>query len=295
MAGPERLRGAHGERDPSRPMGGVVISEKHEGRRGGFDHPLKPKPRRAGQSTHVFLGSPCKVQDDELEKTGPQKRRCAREALGHGPAPSKPEETPQVDTRRKGRGGIEAVRSVHPRPKGTPTGDSRHEREKKAGASRGTGAIDLGHLPSWKPAAEERIQSRDTRAQGIKPAFAAERRAFGLQASGPQEIFESGFEGRRHIRFFFASSCRTPSGPVKTDLSSIPLFTLRTGGPFKRVETVMDPTIWTEQRPSLRWWAALRIKENQCHEPERVRPERRIKPGVDGGLRAASWTARRTI
>src|SRR5262245_49097595 len=26
-----------------------------------------------------------------------------------------------------------------------------------------------------------------------------------------------------------------------------------------------------------------------------TRPERRFKPGVDGGLRAASWTARRTI
>jgi len=26
-----------------------------------------------------------------------------------------------------------------------------------------------------------------------------------------------------------------------------------------------------------------------------MRPERRLKPGVDGGLRAASWTARRTI
>jgi hypothetical protein len=26
-----------------------------------------------------------------------------------------------------------------------------------------------------------------------------------------------------------------------------------------------------------------------------LRPERRIKPGVEGGLRAASWTARRTI
>jgi hypothetical protein len=27
----------------------------------------------------------------------------------------------------------------------------------------------------------------------------------------------------------------------------------------------------------------------------RMRPERRIKPGVDGGLRAASWSARSTI
>jgi len=26
-----------------------------------------------------------------------------------------------------------------------------------------------------------------------------------------------------------------------------------------------------------------------------MRPERRIKPGVDGGLRAASWSARSTI
>jgi len=26
-----------------------------------------------------------------------------------------------------------------------------------------------------------------------------------------------------------------------------------------------------------------------------MRPERRIKPGVDGGLRAASWSARFTI
>jgi hypothetical protein len=33
--------------------------------------------------------------------------------------------------------------------------------------------------------------------------------------------------------------------------------------------TVMDPIFWTEKRPLLKWWAALKMKESQC--PERVR------------------------
>jgi hypothetical protein len=33
---------------------------------------------------------------------------------------------------------------------------------------------------------------------------------------------------------------------------------------------VMDPKIWTENRPSLRWWAALKLRKSQCHEAERV-------------------------
>ena len=32
---------------------------------------------------------------------------------------------------------------------------------------------------------------------------------------------------------------------------------------------VMDPKSWTQKRPFLRWWAALKMKESQC--PERVR------------------------
>jgi len=34
--------------------------------------------------------------------------------------------------------------------------------------------------------------------------------------------------------------------------------------------TVMDPKCWTEKWPSLRWWAALRMKESQCPEPARA-------------------------
>jgi hypothetical protein len=33
---------------------------------------------------------------------------------------------------------------------------------------------------------------------------------------------------------------------------------------------VMDPIFWTRNRPSLRWWAALRIEECQCPELGRV-------------------------
>ena len=29
---------------------------------------------------------------------------------------------------------------------------------------------------------------------------------------------------------------------------------------------VMDPKSWTQKRPFLRWWAALKMKESQCHE-----------------------------
>jgi hypothetical protein len=32
---------------------------------------------------------------------------------------------------------------------------------------------------------------------------------------------------------------------------------------------VMDPKSWTQKRPFLRWWAALKMKESQC--PEHVR------------------------
>jgi transposase len=33
---------------------------------------------------------------------------------------------------------------------------------------------------------------------------------------------------------------------------------------------VMDPKIWTEKRAFLRWWAALKMKESQSHERERI-------------------------
>jgi hypothetical protein len=35
------------------------------------------------------------------------------------------------------------------------------------------------------------------------------------------------------------------------------------------LQVVMDPKSWTQKRPFLRWWAALKMKESQC--PERVR------------------------
>ncbi len=34
--------------------------------------------------------------------------------------------------------------------------------------------------------------------------------------------------------------------------------------------SVMDPKIWTQKWPFLRWWAALKMKESQCPERERV-------------------------
>ena len=33
---------------------------------------------------------------------------------------------------------------------------------------------------------------------------------------------------------------------------------------------VMDPKSWTQKWPFLRWSAALKMKESQCHERERV-------------------------
>jgi integrase len=33
---------------------------------------------------------------------------------------------------------------------------------------------------------------------------------------------------------------------------------------------VMDPKIWTQKWPSLRWWAALKMEESQCPERARV-------------------------
>ena len=33
---------------------------------------------------------------------------------------------------------------------------------------------------------------------------------------------------------------------------------------------VVDPIFWTEKRPFLRWWAALKIEESQCQKPARV-------------------------
>ena len=33
---------------------------------------------------------------------------------------------------------------------------------------------------------------------------------------------------------------------------------------------VVDPIFWTEKRPFLRWWAALKIEESQCPKPARV-------------------------
>src|SRR6476469_8188643 len=37
-----------------------------------------------------------------------------------------------------------------------------------------------------------------------------------------------------------------------------------------KVEFVMDPKSWTQKWPFLRWSAALKMKENQCHERVRV-------------------------
>ncbi len=36
------------------------------------------------------------------------------------------------------------------------------------------------------------------------------------------------------------------------------------------VSLVVDPILWTEKRPFLRWWAALKIEESQCPKPARV-------------------------
>jgi hypothetical protein len=33
---------------------------------------------------------------------------------------------------------------------------------------------------------------------------------------------------------------------------------------------VMDPKIWTRKRPFLRWSAALKMEERQCHERVRI-------------------------
>jgi uncharacterized protein YoxC len=35
-------------------------------------------------------------------------------------------------------------------------------------------------------------------------------------------------------------------------------------------QDVVDPIFWTEKRPFLRWWAALKIEESQCPKPVRV-------------------------
>ena len=35
-------------------------------------------------------------------------------------------------------------------------------------------------------------------------------------------------------------------------------------------EECSGPKSWTEKRPFLRWWAALKMKERQCPEPARV-------------------------
>ena len=42
------------------------------------------------------------------------------------------------------------------------------------------------------------------------------------------------------------------------------------GGKIRYVPIVMDPKSWTRKRPFLRWSAALKMKESQCHERERV-------------------------
>jgi transposase len=44
---------------------------------------------------------------------------------------------------------------------------------------------------------------------------------------------------------------------------------IRRGGAWPYV---MDPKKWTEKRPFLRWWAALKMKESQCHERVRITP-----------------------
>jgi transposase len=40
--------------------------------------------------------------------------------------------------------------------------------------------------------------------------------------------------------------------------------------PSKAPFIVMDPKSWTQKWPFLRWSAALKMKESQCHERERV-------------------------
>ena len=37
-----------------------------------------------------------------------------------------------------------------------------------------------------------------------------------------------------------------------------------------RLVNVVDPIFWTEKRPFLRWWVALKIEESQCPKPARV-------------------------
>jgi hypothetical protein len=34
--------------------------------------------------------------------------------------------------------------------------------------------------------------------------------------------------------------------------------------------SVMDPKMWTQKWPFLKWWAALKMKESQCHERGRI-------------------------
>jgi hypothetical protein len=36
------------------------------------------------------------------------------------------------------------------------------------------------------------------------------------------------------------------------------------------LRSVMDPKIWTRKRPFLRWSAALKMEERQCHERVRI-------------------------
>jgi hypothetical protein len=38
----------------------------------------------------------------------------------------------------------------------------------------------------------------------------------------------------------------------------------------RRIPSVMDPVFWTRKWPFLRWWAALKMEESQCHERVRV-------------------------
>jgi hypothetical protein len=49
-----------------------------------------------------------------------------------------------------------------------------------------------------------------------------------------------------------------------------PHFLAQRTDPWSVGATVVDPIFWTEKRPFLRWWAALKIEESQCPKPARV-------------------------
>ena len=58
-------------------------------------------------------------------------------------------------------------------------------------------------------------------------------------------------------------------GPVTVFSDGLSVFALNWSS-ADALANVMDPKSWTQKRPFLRWWAALKMKENQCPKPARV-------------------------